>query len=155
MAYERRRRSRMNSFILNECAYNVLGFPGGSFVQVVVSSQIISPSDLWFILHEDADILSDLTASMDEVRFAFFSPISQFFIRQLCDNSDYIYCLKALVVDVVHIRRSHRTGCTDPDPTNFWESNMEPAQNYVAKFQFTTTWILPSFQARWRPWCGK
>ena len=21
-------------------------------------------------------------------------------------------------------KRSHRTGCTGPDPTNFWESNM-------------------------------
>ena len=45
-------------------------------------------------------------------------------------------------------RRSHRTGCTGPDPTNFWDSNMGPAQNFVAKYGFTTTWTLPSFQ----PW---
>ena len=28
-------------------------------------------------------------------------------------------------------RRSHCTGCVGPDPTNFWESNMGPAQNCV------------------------
>ena len=28
-------------------------------------------------------------------------------------------------------RRSHRTG---PDPTNFWDSNMGPALNFVAKY---------------------
>ena len=31
-------------------------------------------------------------------------------------------------------RRSHRMGCMGPDPTNFWESNMGPAQNCVAKY---------------------
>ena len=31
-------------------------------------------------------------------------------------------------------RRSHRTGSTGPDPTNFWEPNMGPAQNFVAKY---------------------
>ena len=31
-------------------------------------------------------------------------------------------------------RRHHRTGCTGPDPTNFWESDMGPAQNCVAKY---------------------
>ena len=48
-------------------------------------------------------------------------------------------------------RSSHRTGCTGPDPTNFWDSNMRPAQNFVAKFWFTTTWTLyPSSQPRRR-----
>ena len=36
--------------------------------------------------------------------------------------------------DGVRHRRSHRTGCTGPDPTNFWDSNMGPAQNFVAKY---------------------
>ena len=27
-------------------------------------------------------------------------------------------------------RRSHRIGCPGPDPTNFWESTMGPAQNF-------------------------
>ena len=27
--------------------------------------------------------------------------------------------------------RSHRMGCTGPDPTNFWDFNMGPAQNFV------------------------
>ena len=35
-------------------------------------------------------------------------------------------------------RRSHRTGCTGPDPTNFWESNMGPAQICVAKYYITS-----------------
>ena len=39
-------------------------------------------------------------------------------------------------------RRSHRTGCKDPDPTNFWESNMDPRMflvspgAYVSDFYF-------------------
>ena len=49
-------------------------------------------------------------------------------------------------------RRSHRTGCTGQDPTNFWDSNMGPPQNFVAKYWFTTQWTLPSFQPRRRPW---
>ena len=49
-------------------------------------------------------------------------------------------------------RRSHRTGCTGPDPTNFWDSNMGPSQNFVSKYWFTTQWTLPSFQPRRRPW---
>ena len=48
-------------------------------------------------------------------------------------------------------RRSHRTGYPGPDPTNFWESNMGPAQNFVATYRFTTTWTLPSFHSRRRP----
>ena len=48
-------------------------------------------------------------------------------------------------------RRSHRTGCTGQDPTNFWDSNMGPPQNFVAKYWFTTQWTLPSFQPRRRP----
>ena len=31
-------------------------------------------------------------------------------------------------------RRSHRSGCTDQDPTNFWESNMGPAQHSGVKY---------------------
>ena len=31
-------------------------------------------------------------------------------------------------------RRSHHTGCTGPNPTNFWESNMGPAQYCAAKY---------------------
>ena len=49
-------------------------------------------------------------------------------------------------------RRSHRTGCPGPDPTNFWDSDMGPPQNFVAKYWFTTQWTLPSFQPRRRPW---
>ena len=44
--------------------------------------------------------------------------------------------------------RSHRMGCTGPDPTNFRESNMGPAQNCVAKYKFTRTWTLPFFHPR-------
>ena len=31
-------------------------------------------------------------------------------------------------------RRSHLTGCTGPDPTNFWKSIMGPTQYCVAKY---------------------
>ena len=48
-------------------------------------------------------------------------------------------------------KRSHSTGCTCPNSTKFWESNMRPAWYCVAKYQFTTTWTLPSFQPRQHP----
>ena len=48
-------------------------------------------------------------------------------------------------------RRSHRTSCTGPDPTNFWESNMWPAQNCEVLILFTTAWTLPSFQPHGAP----
>ena len=32
-------------------------------------------------------------------------------------------------------RHSHRTGCTGPDPTNFWEAIMGPTQN-CAKYVY-------------------
>ena len=40
----------------------------------------------------------------------------------------------AVFRDMWRHRRSHRTGCTGPDPTNFWDSNMGPPQNFVAKY---------------------
>ena len=40
-------------------------------------------------------------------------------------------------------KRRHRIGCTGPDPTNFWESNMGAAQYcVVAQLYFNTTWTL-------------
>ena len=61
-----------------------------------------------------------------------------------------LQCHPHIHLTIIH-RRSHRTGCTGPDPTNFLESNIGPAQNCVAKYLFTTTWTLSSFQPRRRP----
>ena len=41
-------------------------------------------------------------------------------------------------------RPSHCTGCTDPDPTNFWES--DPPKIVLQSINSLTTWTLPTFQ---------
>ena len=44
---------------------------------------------------------------------------------QLFYMSGWFYLYLIVLFYVIH-RRRHRTGCTDPDRTNFWESIMDP-----------------------------
>ena len=54
--------------------------------------------------------------------------------KQACLSrpDDWDHTIEILLIFFPYHRRSHRTGCTGPDPTNFWESNMGPAQYCVA-----------------------